>query len=145
MASTVSPSSSGSGIDVQGTVDQLMAVERQPETAMKNQQTKLNSQASAIGIINNALATLQSKIQTLTDFTSHLGARIATSSDSTMLTATADGTASLANHQIVIKNLATTSSFYTNTLAAGTSAVAQGSFDINVNGVKTATITVDSS
>src|ERR1051325_8099385 len=93
MATTVSPSGSGSGIDVQGTVDQLMAVERQPETAMKNQQTKLNSQASAIGIINNALATLQTKIQTLTDFTSQLSARIATSSDSTMLTATADGTA----------------------------------------------------
>ena len=145
MASTVSASSSGSGIDVQGTVDQLMQVERQPETAMKNQQTKLNTQASAIGTINNALSTLQSKIQVLTDFTGQLGARTVSSSNSSLLTATADGTAVLANHQITINNLATTSSFYTDPpLANSTTAVSQGSFDISINGTKTATITVDS-
>jgi len=116
-ATTITPSSTGSGIDVTSTVDQLMAIERQPETAMKAQQTALNTKASAIGTINNALADLQSKVAVLTDFSGQLGARTVTSSDSTLLTATADGTAPLANHQIVINNLAATSSFYSNTLS----------------------------
>jgi flagellar hook-associated protein 2 len=143
-ATTVTPSSTGSGIDVTSTVNQLMAIERQPETAMKAQQTTLNTKASAIGTINNALADLQSKVAVLTDFSGQLGARTVTSSDSTLLTATADGTAPLANHQIVINNLAATSSFYSNTLSTSSTAVTQGSFDIQVNGVKTKTITLDS-
>lgn len=144
MATTVSASKTGTGIDVQGTVDQLMAVERQPETAMKAQQTALQAKSSAIGTINNALSDLQTRIQVLTNFSGQLGARTITSSDSTLVSATADGTASLANHQIVVKSLATTSSFYTNTLGNSSTAVAQGSFDIQVNGVKTATITLGS-
>ncbi|HZU32541.1 MAG TPA: flagellar filament capping protein FliD [Candidatus Angelobacter sp.] len=144
MATTVSPSSSGSGIDVQGTVDQLMTVERQPETQMKNQQSTLNTQASAIGTINNALSSLQSSVQVLTDFSSQLNSRTVTSSNNSLVSATADGTALIANHQIVVNNLATTSSFFTNTLKTSSTAVGQGSFDIQVNGVKTGSITVDS-
>jgi hypothetical protein len=57
-------------------------------------------------------------VAVLTDFSGQLGARTVTSSDSALLTATADGTAPLANHQIVINNLAATSSFYSNTFDA---------------------------
>jgi flagellar hook-associated protein 2 len=143
MATTVSPSSSGSGIDVQGTVDQLMVVERQPETQMKAEQTTLSAQASAIGTINNALSSLKSSVQVLTNFAGQLGAKAINSSNSGLVTATADGTASLGNHQITVNSLATTSSFFTNTLATSSSTVGQGSFDIQVNGAKTASITVD--
>jgi flagellar hook-associated protein 2 len=144
MSTTITPSSSGSGIDVQGTVDQLMVVERQPETQMKTEQATLSAQASAIGTINNALSTLQSSVQVLSDFSGQLGARAISSSNSSLVTATADGTALLANHQITINSLATTSSFFTNTLATSSTTVGQGSFDIQVNGAKTASITVDS-
>jgi flagellar hook-associated protein 2 len=143
MATTVSPSSSGSGIDVQGTVDQLMVVERQPETQMKAEQATLSAQASAIGTINNALSSLKSSVQVLTNFAGQLGAKAINSSNSGLVTATADGTASLGNHQITVNSLATTSSFFTNTLATSSSTVGQGSFDIQVNGAKTASITVD--
>jgi flagellar hook-associated protein 2 len=144
MATTVSPSSSGSGIDVQGTVDQLMVVERQPETQMKAEQTTLSAQASAIGTINNALSSLKSSVQVLTNFAGQLGAKAINSSNSGLVTATADGTASLGNHQITVNSLATTSSFFTNTLGTSSATVGQGTFDIQINGTKTASITVDS-
>jgi flagellar hook-associated protein 2 len=144
MSTTITPSSSGSGIDVQGTVDQLMVVERQPETQMKAEQTTLSAQASAIGTINNALSSLKTSVQVLTNFAGQLGAKAINSSNSSLVTATADGTASLGNHQITVNSLATTSSFFTNTLATSSTPVGQGSFDIQVNGAKAASITVDS-
>jgi flagellar hook-associated protein 2 len=141
---SINASNAGNGIDVQSTVNQLMTVERQPETQMKNEQATLSTQASAIGTINNALSTLQNSVQTLTNFSGNLGARAVTSSNSSLVTATADGTATLANHQVTVNNLATTSSFFTNTLANSSAAVGQGAFDIQINGSKTATITVGS-
>jgi flagellar hook-associated protein 2 len=132
------------GIDVQSTVTQLMTIQRQPETQLKNQQTTLNNQASAIGTINGALSTLQSKIQVLTDFTGQLGARTVTSSNSGVITATADGTSQLASHQIIVSNLAQTSSFFTGTVANSSTTIPQGSFDLSVGGTKKATITIDS-
>jgi len=131
------------GIDVQTTVSQLMQLQRQPENQLKTQQTNLNSQASAIRTINNALADLQAKAQVLTDFKGQLGAQITSSSNSNLVSATTDGTATIANHQIVVKSLAQTSSIYTNTLAASTTTFGQGSFDISIGGAKTGTITVD--
>jgi flagellar hook-associated protein 2 len=133
------------GIDVQSTVTQLMAIQRQPETQLKNQQSALNTQASAIGTITGALSTLQSKIQVLTDFTGQLGARTVTSSNTAVITASADGTSQLASHQITVNNLAQTSSFYTGTVATSSTPIAQGGFDINIGGTKKATITIDSS
>lgn len=141
---TVNATNAGQGIDVQSTVAQLMQIARQPETAMQTEQATLSTQASAIGTINNALSSLQSSVQVLTNFSGQLGARTITSSNSNLVTATADGTATLSNHQITVNNLATTSSFFTNTAANSSAPVTQGSFDIQVNGAKTATITVDS-
>lgn len=141
---SINASNAGQGIDVTNTVNQLMQIERQPEAQMKSQQSTLSLQASAIGTINNALNTLKSSVQTLTSFTGGLVARSVTSSNTGLITASADGTASLANHQVTVNSLATTSSFYTNTLGTSSTTLAQGSFDLQINGQKTATITVDS-
>jgi flagellar hook-associated protein 2 len=131
------------GIDVQSTVSELMTIQRQPETQLKNQQTTLNSQVSAIQTIANSLANLQSKVQVLTDFNGQLSAQTTTSSNSSIVSAVSDGTATLATHQIVVNNLAQTSSYFTNTLASSSTTFTQGSFDISVGGTKKATISVD--
>jgi len=129
-----SASSLGNGIDVQGTVGALMQSARRPEVLMQQQQTSLNTQSTALKAINSNLVDLQAKVQALTDFTGQLGARTVTSSNSGLLTATADGSATLTNHQIIVNNLATTSSFYTNTVQNGSTALATGSFDVLING-----------
>jgi flagellar hook-associated protein 2 len=133
----------GNGIDVQGTVASIMQSARQPEVLMQQQQATLNTQSTALQSINGNLVDLQTKVQALTDFSGQLGARTVSSSNNGLLTATADGSAALTSHQIIVNNLATTSSFYTNTVQNGSTALATGSFDIDINGTKTATITVD--
>src|SRR5258708_4242153 len=138
-----SGSSLGNGIDVQGTVAAIMQSARQPEVLMQKQQTTLNTQSTALQSINGNLVDLETKVQALTDFTGQLGARTVSSSNTGLLTATADGNATLTGHQIIVNNLATTSSFYTNTVQNGSTALATGSFDININGTKTATISVN--
>ncbi len=131
------------GIDVQTTVNQLMQIQRQPENQLKSQQNTLNNQVSAIHTVTSALSDLQSKIQVLTNLNGQLGAQTTVSSNTSLLSATSDGTATIANHQIVVNSLAQTSSFYSNTLATSSTTVAQGSFDISVGGTKKGTITVN--
>src|SRR6266704_2888998 len=142
-AQTSSSSSLGNGIDVQGTVGSIMQAARRPEALMQQQQTSLNTQSTALQSINANLLDLQNKVQALTEFTGQLGARTVTSSNNNLVTGTSDGSAALTNHQIIVNNLATTSSFYTNTVTNGSTALATGSFDIAINGTKTATIAVD--
>src|SRR6266704_3057055 len=141
-AQTSSSSSLGNGIDVQGTVGSIMQAARRPEALMQQQQTSLNTQSTALQSINANLVDLQNKVQALTEFTGQLGARTVTSSNNSLVTGTSDGSAALTNHQIIVNSLATTSSFYTNTVTNGSTTLATGSFDIAINGTKTATIAV---
>lgn len=144
-ASSTSSGALGTGIDVTSTVSSLMQFERLPETQLQNQQTQFNSQAQALGTINSNLSALQTAVQTLTNFNGQLNAQTATSSNSNLVTATADGTATIGNHQLVINNLATTSSFYTNAVASSSTPLATGSFTITTGSNTPVPINVDSS
>src|SRR5579862_6494055 len=117
----------GTGIDVSSTVASLMQFERLPETQLQNQQTQFNTQVQALQTINTNLSSLQTAVQTLTNFNGQLNAQAATSSNTNLVTASADGTAAIGNHQVVINNLATTSSFYTNAVATSSTPLATGS------------------
>jgi flagellar hook-associated protein 2 len=145
-ANTSSSSGSlGAGIDVTSTVAALMQVERLPESQMQTQQTTFNSQAQVLQGINTDLTSLQTAVQTLTDFTGQLNARTTTSSNANVVTASANGTAALGSHQVVVNNLATTSSFYSSSAVTSSTAIATGSFNIGVGTAKPVTITIDSS
>jgi flagellar hook-associated protein 2 len=135
----------GTGIDVSSTVASLMQFERLPETQLQNQQTQFNTQVQALQTINTNLSSLQTAVQTLTNFNGQLNAQAATSSNTNLVTASADGTAAIGNHQVVINNLATTSSFYTNAVATSSTPLATGSFTIKTGSNAPVTITVDSS
>lgn len=49
----------GSGLDLSSIVSGLMAVEKQPLTALKSKQTSLESRISALGMVKSGLASLQ--------------------------------------------------------------------------------------
>ena len=68
----------------------------------------------------------------------------ATSSNSNLVTASADPTAGTGSHTIVVNSLATTSSYYTDPVASSSTAIGTGSFQITVGGNPAATVTVDS-
>lgn len=55
----------GSGLDINGIIDKLMAVERKPLDALDQQRTVVTNQVSALGQVRSALSTLQSAVQGL--------------------------------------------------------------------------------
>lgn len=104
--------SSNSGIDVQGTVDQLIYVERAPERLLQAQQSRLDGQSSALRDLQTKFGTLDDAVSALRDFTGALNSQTAQSSNASVLTASAETGAVTGTHTIVVTNLATSSSYY---------------------------------
>jgi flagellar hook-associated protein 2 len=108
------------GIDVQSVVSELMAIQRQPETQMQQQQTDISQQISLLGGISNDLQALYTAANTLRDIDGGLTAKTVTSSRSDVVTATADTSAAAGNHTVTVTNLATVSSSYSDVVPSGT-------------------------
>ncbi len=111
---TTSGSATGTsgGIDVQGTVASLIYVARAPERLMQAQQTQLDNESSALNDLQGKLGDLANSINALRDFTGALDSQSAQPSNTAVLTASADMTATSGTHSVVVSNLATTSSYY---------------------------------
>jgi flagellar hook-associated protein 2 len=144
LSSTSSTTGLGQGIDVQQFVQLATANQQANITALQNDQTTLNSQTTALNQITTDLNNLQSATDALNDPLGALGAQVATSSNSGVVTATAASTATAGTHSITVNSLATTSSYYTNAVASSSTPLATGSFQISVGGGKPATVTVNS-
>jgi flagellar hook-associated protein 2 len=133
----------GTGIDVQQFVTNALANQQAVITNLQTQQTSLGSQSSALLTIQTDLNNLQTAETALRDPFGEFDSQIATSSASTVVTGTADGTAATAVHTVVVNALATTSSYYTGALASGTTTFGNGSFTLQVGTNAAATVTVD--
>jgi len=115
---TVNSSNNGStGLSVAGlasgtnwttTVEELANAERAPETQWEAQQTKLQSQNNAYTTISGDLATLQTDVETLQDPSLYQGTT-ATSSDTSIASATSEAGATLGSFTFDITQLATAS------------------------------------
>jgi flagellar hook-associated protein 2 len=134
------------GIDVSTVVNELMQVERQPEVQLQNQQTTINSQVSALTSISSQLTALYTSVNTLKDFNGAFSQNTTGSTNSAIVSASADSTATAGTHTVVVSKLATTSSSYSGYIGSGTSLagsqiVIQYGSDPN-NPVKTDTINI---
>jgi len=117
----------GNGIDVKSIVSQILNQQTGPLTAWQNEQTDLSTQAGLLAGINNNLTSLASAVVALANPTGALASQSATSSDISILTASAQTTATAGTHQIVVSKLATTGTLYTDPLKDGnTSFLASG-------------------
>ncbi|MDR1162214.1 MAG: flagellar filament capping protein FliD [Candidatus Accumulibacter sp.] len=76
----------GSGLDLEGLITKLMAVESKPLTALQTKQNTYNSQISALGKIKSAIASLQTAASAMKD-PRKLTALTATTSDTSVATA----------------------------------------------------------
>jgi flagellar hook-associated protein 2 len=97
-----------SGFDWKSFIDQIITVERTPETRLQAQQSTLNQKNTAYGNIKTALDALQSQINALNDPTL-FDSRTGQSSDSTAATANAASGAALGTYTFNILQLATAS------------------------------------
>ena len=121
MGISLNPSAilSGQGINVSSLVQQVLSESSGQLTGWQNEQSTLQSQASDLTVVNNDLSSLATAVQALSDPLGALTGVSATSSDNSVLTATATTTATAGTHQIVVSTLATTGLIYTNDVAGG--------------------------
>jgi flagellar hook-associated protein 2 len=135
----------GTGLNVQALVSQTIQADSGPLIQLQNLQSSLNAQTSALNKLNSELSTLLTAVQNLSDFTGGLNALQASSSDSSIVTGTADTTAQQGVHTLVVSSLATTGSYYTAEQASSTTPLATGaSFTIQVGTGTPVSITIDS-
>jgi len=147
----ISATGIGSGLDVEGIVNTLMALERRPLVALKKQETEANAQLSAFGTLKSALADFQTAMDNLSTV-AKFQVFSTTSSDASVFTATAasnaavgsyaiqfDTSASPTPHQLATANKISSASFSDTTTSIGASGTLElslgaSSFQINVDG-----------
>ena len=142
MGISLNPSAilNGQGIDVSSLVQQILSESDGQLTQWQNEQTTLQTQASDLTGINSDLSNLATAVEALSDPLGALAAQAATSSDTSVLTATAQTSAVAGTHQIVVSNLATAGLVYTNDFSGGASAsflpsnTTSGEIDLQVGG-----------
>lgn len=141
---------SGQGINVSNLVNQVLAESSGQLTEWDGEQSTLQSQASALTSINSDLNNLATAVAVLSDPLGAITGQAATSSDNSILTATAQTGALAGNHTVLASNLASVGTVYTNDFAGGAGAtilpsgVASGEIDLQIGGStgKTQTITI---
>src|ERR1051326_9273962 len=108
MADTSSLALSGlaSGVDWRSLIDQLIQVDRAPESRMRSDQSTNQQKNDAFGSIKTQLSVLQKKVQALSDPTL-FDSRLATSSDTSIATVTSSGSTPEGTYEFQFQQLAT--------------------------------------
>ena len=141
---TITSSGTGSGLDIAGIVDQLVAAERAPVASrLTAKESKANELLSALGKFKSSLATFQSSLTALKDLDTFQGRKI-TVGDDKVFTATATGTSLPGNYSVEVTALAAAHRLSTAARPDATSAVGTGIISITVNGT-TSNIAIDDS
>lgn len=147
--SIYSPNSNGglgSGISVSNVVNEILQADSAPLQLMQQQATQLNNQLSAVKTITSDLSNLQTSVSALNDFLGAFSSLAVTSTNSSVVTATAGSGATSGTHTVVVSNLATTSTYYTSEFSSSSATLpTTGSFDLQVGTGDAQTIPVDSS
>lgn len=141
--SSVASAVTGTSLDLNSIVSQLMTVEQKPLDNLTAQEATVQAKISAYGNIQSALSTLQNDMQTLAK-ASTWGATTANSSNSGVVSATTTSGAAIAAYSLTVSQLATYNSIASNgaysstaaTFNTGTLSIAVGSgtaVNININ------------
>ena len=90
----ISAAGVGSGLDVGGIINQLMAVERQPLSRLQTQQKRYQAKLSAFGQLQSAMSKLQDAAATLAKSTT-FSATTASAGDTKAFTVSSTASADL--------------------------------------------------
>ncbi len=141
---TLSASGIGSGLDINSIVSQLVAADRQgPDAQISRRQTDATTQISGLAAIKSALSVFQTAIAGLKG-QGALNPRTTTTSDSTILTATAASNAAAGSYSVEVVGLAQAQQLSSTAFAGGsTSVVGTGTLTFT-QGTKSFNVTIDS-
>jgi len=121
-----------SGLDVDGLVTSLMAIEKQPLQSVQSKQASVNAKVSAFGTLKSAVSTFQTAVKALT--AEGLQAMTSTSSKTDVIgvSATKDGGATAGSYSIEVSQLAQSDKLVSAGIDVG--AKLSGSMSITVDG-----------
>ncbi|MBL8473079.1 MAG: flagellar filament capping protein FliD [Rhodocyclaceae bacterium] len=152
---TISSPGLGSGLDISGLVTQLMAVERQPLTALATKEAGVQAKISAYGAVKSAFSQLQSAASAL-QLTATFSGRRASVADPAVAGIAAGTSAVAASYSLEVTQLAQAQKLVSGGFASSTTTVGTGTLKIDfgsysggnfaANSSKTGlTLTIDSS
>lgn len=133
----------GSGLDINSIVNQLMVLERRPLDLLENKQGQAEAQLSAFGQLKSSISSFESAMSNLSSL-SKFQIFSPTSSDDTVLTATADETAVEGTYDIDVTALAASHKLASNAFSDPTDIVGEGTLTLSV-GSNSFDVTIDSS
>ncbi len=121
----------GSGLDVAGILDRLMAVEGRPLTLLKTAATTLNTRLSNVGKMQGYFSALRDKANALTSPTLWSGTT-ATSSDAASVKVSTGTNATAGSYAINVQRLATGQTVSGSPLASSASTLSAGTLTIDL-------------
>jgi flagellar hook-associated protein 2 len=124
--------SSSSGINVTSAVDAALAALAEPETQWQTQQQTLATDTTDLDQVQTDVTSLQTALSALSDPVGALASMTATSSDTDVVNATAASGTVAGTHVVVVNNIASTASWYSNSVATSSTALTPGSFTLQV-------------
>src|SRR5919202_5117190 len=141
MANTVPTINFGglaSGLDTNSIVDQLMAIERQPQNRLKLKQSQIDARKSALQDVESRLKNLRIAAQDLKSATLWLDTQSVDVNDATKVSATRTGGAGTGAYQLTVTQLASASQHWYSYSAAPASddtftfTTSSGSYQVTV-------------
>ena len=131
---TITSTGLGSGLDIQGMVTKLVAAEGDPQTAqLTAQQANVTADLTAVGTLKSALATFQTSVQGLVGV-SAFQANTATSSNSAVFSASADGSAAVGSYSVTVDQLAQSAEMRSGDFTSATALVGAGTLAVSLGG-----------
>lgn len=122
---TLASTGVGSGLDVNGLVSKLMAIEQQPVATLNNKEAGIQAKISAYGTINSSLSSLQSAMSALT-VPSNFVAVKASIGDTSVISGSANSNAQAGSYSIEVTALAQSQKLMSGAFAASTDSVGSG-------------------
>lgn len=126
----ISSAGVGSGLDVNGIVSQLMALEQRPLTSLATKEAKYQAQLSAYGSLKGSLSTFQSSVAALAT-PSKFNAIKASVGDTTVASVSAVPTAQAGTYSIEVQNLAQAQKLKSEAFETTSGAIGTGSLTIS--------------
>jgi flagellar hook-associated protein 2 len=124
--------STSSGINVSSAVASAINALSTPELQWEQDQQTLQTDTTGINQIQTDVSALQNSLNELGDPAGAIASMTATSSDANVVSASAAPGTATGSHIIVVNNIATTASWYSNSVASSSATLASGSFTLQV-------------
>jgi flagellar hook-associated protein 2 len=128
---TISSIGIGSGLDIEGVITKLVAVERQPVTKLQQEATTLQTQLSTYGKLQSGLAAVRDAAAALTRVDTW-GATTGASSDPASVAVSTSASTKAGSYSIEVQRLASAQSNATGVYASADALVGEGTLHIEL-------------